>query len=155
MLLLSAKYARPRGRWKTLDERRFGEPFKGLTIPFGSMVEYHPVSARELSRLHQFGPKVMPGKFLGYALYPVRIWKGDMLVADIEELEQMDASEIYTKKTQEREKERKEKEAEGEAAGSRNIAVECQIARAVVAQVLAALSLERLRPRWSVDLTRL
>ena len=29
-----------------------------------------------------------------------RIWKGDMMVADIEELETMDASEIYSKKTQ-------------------------------------------------------
>ena len=26
------------------------------------------------------------------------IWKGDILVADIEELEQMDASEIYAKR---------------------------------------------------------
>ena len=38
--------------------------------------------------------------FLGYALYAVEIWKGDILVADIEELETMDASEIYSKKTQ-------------------------------------------------------
>ena len=29
-----------------------------------------------------------------------RIWKGDVLVADIEELETMDASEIYSKKSQ-------------------------------------------------------
>ena len=28
------------------------------------------------------------------------IWKGDVLVADLEELETMDASEIYSKKTQ-------------------------------------------------------
>ena len=36
--------------------------------------------------------------FLGYALYAGRIWKGDVLVADIEELETMDASEIYSKR---------------------------------------------------------
>ena len=36
--------------------------------------------------------------FLGYALYAVRIWKGDTLVADVEELETMDASEIYSKR---------------------------------------------------------
>ena len=30
----------------------------------------------------------------------VRIWKVDIMVADIEELETMDASEIYSKKTQ-------------------------------------------------------
>ena len=42
-----------------------GEQFKGPVIPFGAMVEYHPVSAKDLSRLHQFGPKVLPGIFLG------------------------------------------------------------------------------------------
>ena len=35
--------------------------------------------------------------FLGYALYAGGIWKGDRLVADIEDLETMDASEIYAK----------------------------------------------------------
>ena len=36
--------------------------------------------------------------FLGYLLYArVRIWKGDILVADIEELEKMDASQIHAR----------------------------------------------------------
>ena len=39
--------------------------------------EYHPISARDLSRLHQFGPKVLPGIFLGCVLSAGRIWKGD------------------------------------------------------------------------------
>ena len=43
--------------------------------------------------------KVLPGLFLGYALYAGGgIWKGDILVADIEELETIDASEIYPKR---------------------------------------------------------
>ena len=50
---------------KTPYERRFGMPFNGPIIPFGSMVEYHPISAKDLSR-HQFGPKVLPGIFFGY-----------------------------------------------------------------------------------------
>ena len=79
---------------KTPHERRFGVPFNGPVIPFGVMVEYHPKSAEDLSRLHQFGSKVLPSIFLGYALGAERIWKGDILVADIEELEQIDASEI-------------------------------------------------------------
>ena len=83
---------------KTPYERRFGEPFNGPVRPFGAMVEHHPISAKDLSRLHQFRPKVLPGIFFGYALHAVRIWKGDILVADIEELEQMDASEIYAKR---------------------------------------------------------
>ena len=36
--------------------------------------------------------------FLGFALYAGGIWKGDVLVADLEELETMDASEIYSKR---------------------------------------------------------
>ena len=83
---------------KTPYERRFGQPFKGPIIPFGSLVEYHPVTAKDQSRIHQFGKKVLPGLFLGYALYAVIIWKGDVLVADLEELETMDASEIYSKR---------------------------------------------------------
>ena len=83
---------------KTPYERRFGQPFKGPIIPFGSLVEYHPKTAKDQSRIHQFGKKVLPGLFLGYALYVGRIWKGDVLVADLEELETMDASEIYSKR---------------------------------------------------------
>ena len=29
--------------WKTPYERRFGRPFNGPVIPFGTMVEYHPI----------------------------------------------------------------------------------------------------------------
>ena len=85
---------------KTPHERRFGQPFKGPIIPFGSLVEYHPITAKDQSRIHQFGKKVLPGLFLGYALYAGGIWKGDVLVADLEELETMDASEIHSEKTQ-------------------------------------------------------
>ena len=85
---------------KTPYERRFGQSFKGPTIPFGSLVEYHPLTAKAQSRIHQFGKKVLPGLFLGYALYAGGILKGDVLAADLEELETMDASEIYSKKTQ-------------------------------------------------------
>ena len=83
---------------KTPYERRFGKPQKGPIIPFGSLVEYYPISAKNQSRIHQFGKKVSPGLFLGCASYAGGIWKGDMLVADIEELETMEASEIYSKR---------------------------------------------------------
>ena len=84
------------GRLHTKD--LLEKPFNGPIIPFGSLVEYHPITAKDQSRVHQFGKKVLPGLFLGYALYAVGIWKGDILVADIEELETMDASEIYSKR---------------------------------------------------------
>ena len=80
---------------KTPYERRFGQPFKGPIISFGSLVEYHPISAKDQSRIHQFGLTwIVP------RIRSVRggIWKGDVLVAGIEELETMDASEIYSKR---------------------------------------------------------
>ena len=45
----------------------------------------------------QFGARVLPGIFLGCDLY-AGIWKGDIVVADMEELEKMDASEIHARR---------------------------------------------------------
>ena len=59
------------------------------------MVEYHPISAKDISRLHPFGKKVLLSIFLGFVLYVGRMWKGDIMVADVEELEEMDASELH------------------------------------------------------------
>ena len=67
----SAKRHRSDG--KTPHERRCGQPFEGPSIPFGSLVEYHPITAKDQSRIHQFGKKVLPGLFLGYALYAVNL----------------------------------------------------------------------------------
>ena len=53
---------------KTPYERRFGIPFNGPVIPSGAMVEYHPISAKDLTRLHPFGAKVLPGIFLRFCL---------------------------------------------------------------------------------------
>ena len=47
----------------------FGELDKGPIIPFGSLVEYYTISAKDRSRIHQFGKKVSLGLFLGYALF--------------------------------------------------------------------------------------
>ena len=55
------------------------------------------MSSKDQSRLHQFGKEV-PGIFLGCALHAERIWKGDILVADNEELERMDESEIHARR---------------------------------------------------------
>ena len=53
---------------KTPYERRYGQPLKGPIIPFGSLVEYHPITAKDQTRIHQFGKKVLPRLFLGYAV---------------------------------------------------------------------------------------
>ena len=98
MLLLSAKRPRPLGRRKTPCEKRFGETIKGPKILCGAMVEYHPISMRHLSRLHQFGKKVLLGIFLGYELIAGGIWKGHIRIADLEDLELLDAPEIYPRR---------------------------------------------------------
>ena len=69
MPYLSAKYSRSLVWWRTPYERRFGEPFNGPIIPFGSLFECYLVSAKDQSRIHHFGKKVLPGLFLGYALH--------------------------------------------------------------------------------------
>ena len=60
--------------------------------------EYYPISAKDQSRIHQFGKKVFLGLFLGYAMFAGGIWKGDILVADIEELENLTALEIHPRR---------------------------------------------------------
>ena len=92
MLLLSANAQDLLGRMgNTPCERRIEEPSKGLVIPFGAVAETS-------LRIHPFGEKVSPGIFLGYALITGGSWKGDILAADIEELETMDASEINSER---------------------------------------------------------
>ena len=62
------------------------------------MVANHPISVRDQSRLHQFGKEVLLGDFLGYELIAGGIWKGDIPIADLEDLEKLDASEIYPRR---------------------------------------------------------
>ena len=70
---------------KTPNGRRLGEKsenhFEGPVIPLGAMIEYHPISTRDQSMLLMGG-----------------IWKGGVLVADIEELRTLDASEVRARK---------------------------------------------------------
>ena len=45
---------------KTPYERRVGQPLEGPIIPFDSLIEYHIVTAKDQSRIHQFGKKILP-----------------------------------------------------------------------------------------------
>ena len=67
---------------KTPCERRYGQPLEGPVIPFGPLVEYHLLTAKDQSRIHQFGKKISPGLSLGYALYAGGIWNGDVLIGN-------------------------------------------------------------------------
>ena len=59
-------------------ERRFEQPFQGPIVPFGSLVEYHPITAKS---------------YLYGSLNTLCTWgefRRVTMVADIEELETMD-----------------------------------------------------------------
>ena len=71
---------------------------KAQQIPSGAMVEYHPSSPKDQARIHQVGKKILPGIFLGYELVAGGIWKGDVLIADLEDLEKLDPSNIYPRR---------------------------------------------------------
>ena len=81
--------------WKTPQERRLGEPFKGPLISFGAIIRFlHEID----QDLINFAKKVLPGICLAYELITVRIWKGDILMADLEDLEKLDASVNYPRR---------------------------------------------------------
>ena len=83
---------------KTPYERRFGKPFGGPVIPFGSLVEYHPITAKDQSESINLERKFYLDCSSDTLSTRGGIWKGDVLIADLEELETMDASEIYSKR---------------------------------------------------------
>ena len=64
---------------------------RGTVIPCGAIFEHHSVSGKDQSRRQQFGEKVLLGN-------AVCIWKGDIMVADSEELENLDSSQIHARR---------------------------------------------------------
>ena len=75
-----------------------GNHLKDLLFLLVHWLSIYPFTAKDQSRIHQFGKKVLLGLFLGYELYAGVLWKGDVLVADLEGLETMDASEFYSQR---------------------------------------------------------
>ena len=77
--------------WRTIQRTNY--------FPLVHWLSITPISSKDQSRIHQFGKKVSPGLFHGCALHAGREFgRVGILVADIEELESMDASEIYSKR---------------------------------------------------------
>ena len=60
------------------------------------MVENYPISAKDLSRLRQFGQKSCQENSSDRRHTRIGIRKGDILIADVEELE--DASELHARR---------------------------------------------------------
>ena len=48
-----------------------GNHLKDLLFHLVHWLEYYPITAKDQSRIHQFGKKVLPGLFLEYALHEV------------------------------------------------------------------------------------
>ena len=79
-------------------ERRFWRTIPRADNTFWSMVECHPTSPKDLSRIHQFGKKILPGIFLGYELIAMKTWRGNILISDLKDLEKLDAPNIYPRR---------------------------------------------------------
>ena len=89
------------GKHRTKDDLE--NHSKGQEFLLGALVEYHPFSPKDQSRIDQFGKNVFPGIFFGYELIAGEIWKGDVLIADLEDLETLDASDIYPRRIKSKE----------------------------------------------------
>ena len=96
LLLLSAKRPRSLVWWEdTLWKAIRNALWRNSNTVWSNITQFVRKTCRDCI---QFGPKVLPGTFLGYALYAGGIWKGDIMVADIEELEEMDASVLHARR---------------------------------------------------------
>ena len=95
MLLLSAKCPRPLDRWENATRKAIWRTIQRPIIFFGAVVEHYLSSPKDQAIIHQFCNKVSPGIFLGYKLIAGGIWKGEILIAYLEDLEKLDASDTY------------------------------------------------------------
>ena len=71
----STKHSRSFFWWKdfTWKANRKTIYLTGQLSLFGTMVGYRPTSSKDFSRLHQFGPEILPSVFLGYVFCAGRI----------------------------------------------------------------------------------
>ena len=98
MLYLSAKHSRSLVWWENSIRETFWETILRTDHSVWFIGWVLPISAKDQSRIHQFGKESLTWIVPWVRFVRGRIWKVDMLVADIEELETMDASEIYSKR---------------------------------------------------------
>ena len=94
MLLLSAKHSRSLVWWEDTIWKAVRNAIQRTSNTFSCNGRISPYFCER----HIGAPRVLPGIFLGCALYAGRIWKGDLLIADVEELAQMDASELHARR---------------------------------------------------------
>ena len=68
---------------KTPYEHRFNEPFPGIIVPFGCLIEYKPRAEKEVDQVFKFDKRTLPGNFMGYHARHGGRWSGDYLVIDV------------------------------------------------------------------------
>ena len=71
------------------------EQFSGQVIPLGTRSENRISSDISQTSGEAFGKQVLSGIFFRYPVYAGGSWKRDLLVADVDELQKNDASEVY------------------------------------------------------------
>ena len=64
--------------------RHGGHQFWGHRLALGELCHFRPVEPKK-KKLPEFAPDAIPGVFLGYFLLPGGRWKGDYLVADLDD----------------------------------------------------------------------
>ena len=67
------------------------------TFSFGTLVEYIQITVKDKSRAHQFGKKTLKGILLVYVLRAGGGWSRDLMMADNEDVQESEASEINVK----------------------------------------------------------
>ena len=93
----TAKYSESFFLSQNSYERSFGVPFHHPVIAFGAMAEYHPMFAKSPIKISSMLPQSTVKYILRIRGTRWRVWKGDVMVVDIEEL---DASELHVPKAQ-------------------------------------------------------
>ena len=73
----------------------YGQKIDGLSIPFGTLVEYITITAKDKSGVHQFGKTTLKGFFLGCVPRAGGGWSGDLMTVDYADLHESEASGIY------------------------------------------------------------
>ena len=69
----------------TAFERRHGQAYTGLDLPFGCAVRFR-MPPPMLKSKHKFDVPQKEGAFLGWELAPGGVWHGDYIVADLDDL---------------------------------------------------------------------
>ena len=84
----------------TAFEKIHGQSLDGPSILFRSLVEYIPITAKDMSRVHQFGTKTNERNITGAFPRSGRGWSGelDLMIADVEELQESEASETQVER---------------------------------------------------------